>query len=102
GTFAPALRASDKPIAMACFRLVTRLPERPLRSVPCLRSSIARLTLLWALRPYFAIRVLLKRSPSHSQVRVSRPTDRRRATRRRSPWPVPPRAPFLRWLGRYP
>jgi hypothetical protein len=46
GTFAPALRASDKPIAIACLRLVTRLPERPLLSVPCFRSCIARFTLL--------------------------------------------------------
>jgi hypothetical protein len=46
GTFAPDLRASDKPIAIACLRLVTRLPDRPLRSVPCLRSCIARFTLL--------------------------------------------------------
>jgi hypothetical protein len=45
GTFAPDLRASDKPIAIVCLRLVTRFPDRPLRSVPCLRSCIARFTL---------------------------------------------------------
>ena len=44
GTFPPARRASDKPMAMACFRLVTFLPERPDRSVPRLRSCIARST----------------------------------------------------------
>src|SRR5262245_8530186 len=44
GTLPPARRASDKPIAIACLRLVTRLPERPLRSVPRLRSCIARST----------------------------------------------------------
>ncbi len=27
-------------MAIACLRLVTFLPERPLRSVPCLRSRI--------------------------------------------------------------
>src|SRR5690349_873362 len=53
GTFAPALRASDSPIAIACFRLFTFLPERPLLSVPSLRSCIARLTLLDAFFPYF-------------------------------------------------
>jgi hypothetical protein len=45
GTFFPAARASDKPIAIACLRLVTFFPERPLRNVPCLRSSITFLTL---------------------------------------------------------
>ena len=44
GTFAPARRACDKPIAIACLRLVTLRPERPLRSVPRLRSCIARFT----------------------------------------------------------
>jgi hypothetical protein len=39
---------------MACFRLVTRLPDRPLRNVPLFRSCIARLTFFWAASPYFA------------------------------------------------
>jgi hypothetical protein len=34
GTFAPSFRAFDNPIAIACLRLVTFLPERPLRNVP--------------------------------------------------------------------
>jgi hypothetical protein len=55
GTFAPARRASESPIAIACLRLVTRFPERPLLSVPRLRSIIARSTFSWAFRPYFAI-----------------------------------------------
>src|SRR5206468_11374351 len=38
-----------------CLRLVTRFPERPLLSVPCLRSCIARSTFCSAFRPYFAI-----------------------------------------------
>jgi hypothetical protein len=29
GTLAPSRRASESPIAIACFRLVTFLPERP-------------------------------------------------------------------------
>ena len=40
GTLAPARRASDKPIAIACLRLFTFLPQLPLRSVPRLRSLI--------------------------------------------------------------
>jgi hypothetical protein len=61
GTFLPFLRASDKPIAMACFRLLT-LPPRPpfprLR-VPRLRRRMALLTSFDALREYFrAIEIL--------------------------------------------
>jgi hypothetical protein len=51
GTFAPALRASERPIAMACLRLVTFFPLRPLFSVPVLRSRMARATL----RPAFGL-----------------------------------------------
>jgi hypothetical protein len=53
GTFAPARRASDRPMAIACLRLVTFLPERPLRSLPRFLSCIARLTLRCAFFPYF-------------------------------------------------
>src|SRR5690349_22149241 len=52
GTLPPARRASERPMAMACLRLVTFLPDRPLRSVPALRSCIARLTLLCDFLPY--------------------------------------------------
>src|SRR5436305_1267129 len=55
GTFPPARRASDSPMAIACLRLFTRLPERPLLSVPCLRLCIARFTLLRAFVPYLAM-----------------------------------------------
>src|SRR5207237_1888297 len=55
GTFAPALRACDRPIAIACLRLLTFLPERPLLSVPRLRSFIAILTFRPAFLPYFAM-----------------------------------------------
>src|SRR6185312_4246645 len=57
GTFAPERRASERPMAIACLRLFTLRPERPLRSVPLLRSCIARLTLLWAFFPYRAMRI---------------------------------------------
>jgi hypothetical protein len=54
GTFFPLLRASDKPIAIACLRLLTLppFPPRPLRSVPRLRLRIALSTSLLALRLY--------------------------------------------------
>ena len=41
GPCRPARRASDRPMAMACFRLVTFLPEPPLRSVPRFISCMA-------------------------------------------------------------
>jgi hypothetical protein len=52
GTFAPERRACESPIAIACLRLVTFFPDRPLRNVPRLRSCTAFLTLLDAFRPY--------------------------------------------------
>ena len=51
GTLAPERRASDKPIAIACFRLFTLLPDLPLFNVPRLRSCIALFTLLCACLP---------------------------------------------------
>jgi hypothetical protein len=58
GTFAPARRASESPIAIACLRLVTFFPERPLLSVPLFRSRIARATFRDAFLPYLATFVL--------------------------------------------
>src|SRR5690606_23278434 len=55
GTFAPARRASESPMAMACLRLFTFLPERPLFNVPRLRSRMAFATFFCAFLPYFAI-----------------------------------------------
>jgi hypothetical protein len=52
GTFAPLLRASESPIAMACLRLFTVLPERPLFNVPRFRRRIALLTHFPADFPY--------------------------------------------------
>jgi hypothetical protein len=59
GTLSPSRRASLSPIAIACLRLLTVFPDRPDFSVPCLRSCIARSTLLCAFFPYFAIEDLL-------------------------------------------
>jgi hypothetical protein len=55
GTFPPARRASLKPMAIACLRLVTFFPERPDLNVPCFRSCIAFSTFSDALSPYFAM-----------------------------------------------
>ena len=56
GTLAPAARASERPIAIACLRLLTLRPERPLLNVPALRFFIARPTVLDAFLEY--VRVL--------------------------------------------
>jgi len=65
GTFPPAFLASDNPIAIACLRLLTFFPERPLLSVPALRSCIAFFTLLCAFLPYLAMSYLLRRLLLH-------------------------------------
>jgi hypothetical protein len=54
GTFAPFFRASDRPIAIACFWLVTFLPE-PERKVPFLRRFMALFTMSCDFFEYFAI-----------------------------------------------
>src|SRR5205823_1121652 len=59
GTFPPSLRASDNPMAIACFLLVTFLPDRPLFSSPFLRSCIAFSTFFCAFLPYLAIVLIL-------------------------------------------
>src|SRR5262249_44521848 len=48
GTFWPLRRASDKPIAIACLRLLTVLRLRPLFKVPRLRRLMALFTVLSA------------------------------------------------------
>jgi hypothetical protein len=55
GTLPPARRASDNPMAIACLRLFTVLPERPLFSFPRFRSCIAFSTFSDAFLPYLAI-----------------------------------------------
>jgi hypothetical protein len=59
GTFCPAALASDRPMAIACFRLFTFLPERPLFNVPRLRSRIARATFDDAFLEYFRAMIFL-------------------------------------------
>ena len=53
GTLAPFLRASERPIAIACFLLLTFLPDLPLLSVPALRFFMARPTFFAAPLEYF-------------------------------------------------
>src|SRR5438045_7399382 len=55
GTFAPLLRASESPIAIACFRLFTVFPLRPLFSLPRFFSCMALLTFFLAPLEYFVL-----------------------------------------------
>jgi hypothetical protein len=59
GTFRPSARASERPIAIACLRLLTFLPDRPLFRVPALRFFIARPTLADAFFEYFRAMIFL-------------------------------------------
>jgi hypothetical protein len=62
GTLAPFLRASERPIAMACLRLFTvpPLPPFPDLSVPRFFRCIALLTLLLAAFPYLRLPDVLR------------------------------------------
>jgi len=59
GTLLPLFLASDNPIAMACLRLVTFFPLRPLLRVPAFFSFMARSTFLPAPAEYLAIYVFV-------------------------------------------
>jgi hypothetical protein len=59
GTLPPSRRACESPIAIACLRLFTFLPDRPLFKVPVFRSRIVRFTFCDAFFPYLAIVALL-------------------------------------------
>src|SRR5882724_2780178 len=56
GTLAPSSRASDNPMATACFGFVTFLPLLPLFNCPCFISCMARSTLVPAFFEYLAIK----------------------------------------------
>jgi hypothetical protein len=70
GTLPPSRRASDRPMAMACFRLVTFLPEPPLFSVPRFRSCIVFSTFSWAFFPYL---VAMQKPPAQEVVQAAGP-----------------------------
>lgn len=55
GTFAPFSLASERPIAMACFGLVTFLADLPLFNVPFSIFFMDDSTLFWAASAYFAM-----------------------------------------------
>ena len=55
GTWPPFLRALDRPMAIACFLLLTVLPDLPLFCVPFLVLCTAFLTSLFAFLPYLAM-----------------------------------------------
>jgi hypothetical protein len=55
GTLPPSRRACDSPMAIACLRLLTFLPERPLFNVPLFRSRMAFPTFSDAFLPYRAM-----------------------------------------------
>jgi hypothetical protein len=59
GTFLPSALASERPIAIACLRLLTLRPDRPLFRVPALRFFIARPTLADAFFEYFRAMIIL-------------------------------------------
>src|SRR5215469_6246980 len=70
GTLSPSRRASDNPIAIACFRLRTLRPERPLFNVPALRLRKARPTLADAFLEYFrAMMISRSRLSNHRRAR---------------------------------
>jgi hypothetical protein len=64
GTFAPFFLAFDRPIAIACFRLLA-LPFLPLRCVPFFVFLTAFFTSLFALAPYLAIMNSSKRESAY-------------------------------------
>jgi hypothetical protein len=59
GTFFPFALASERPIAIACLRLLTFRPERPLFKVPALRFFITRSTSAEAFLEYFRAMMVL-------------------------------------------
>jgi hypothetical protein len=68
GTFLPLALASDSPIAIACLRLVTFRPDRPLFSVPALRFFITRSTSVDAFFEYLRAIAFLRLSFAWSKV----------------------------------
>src|SRR5260370_21384746 len=75
GTFLPSALASERPIAIACLRLLTLRPDLPLFRVPALRFFIARPTLADAFFEYLRAMIILpvvrKQSSSPEMVHIS-------------------------------
>ena len=92
GTFLPFARASERPIAIACFLLFTVLPLLPLLSVPALRRFMAPFTSLDADLDFEPLSFLLSGIENDDLSRISvKPNHFTQATpglsfRWRSPW----------------
>ena len=65
GTLSPSERASEMPIAMACWRLFTFPPE-PLFNFPSPYSCITFEIFFWAFDPYFAMTSPFPKNEVHS------------------------------------
>src|SRR5215467_10119260 len=78
GTLSPSFRASERPIAIACFRLVTLppLPPRPLRSVPSFMRRIVLSTRFPAAFPYRRVLFVLVAMICSSRVKRPELTSR--------------------------
>ena len=72
GTFLPCLRAFDKPMAIACLRLLTLppLPPLPLCAVPRLYRCISDSTSRLAPREYFRFRFAITFSKTYLLARI--------------------------------
>jgi hypothetical protein len=70
GTLPPSRRASDRPMAMACLRLVTFLPERPLFNLPRFISCMFSSTFSDAFFPYL---LAMQNSPAQKNVQAASP-----------------------------
>jgi hypothetical protein len=79
GTFLPSALASESPMAIACLRLLTFLPDRPLLRVPALRFFIARPTLADAFLEYFRAMIVLPVAAKQSTQLGKVPSRRARA-----------------------
>jgi len=66
GTFFPSFRASERPIAIACFLLLTFLPDPPLFNVPFFRLCNARATFFVAAFEYFRA-IIVSMNESHDE-----------------------------------
>jgi hypothetical protein len=84
GTLPPFSRASLNPIAIACLRLVTRRPDRPLFSDPRFFRRIADATFFEADFPYFAMHTPPKQMPARC-VLATRHRLRKKAGRHEPP-----------------
>jgi hypothetical protein len=70
---APFFRASESPIAIACFLLLTFRPDLPLLSVPAFRFFMARPTFFAAPLEYFRFFAFLAIAPIPQLILLKQP-----------------------------